>query len=104
MILCSASEPQCSPALLGQPRRGTWKLAPLRLVSKRIFSHRATGFLKRSAHTNDSKILLFVILPVSCVNLWNLPVVNASTDLLNQRHALHKNYTRYGYRCISRSG
>jgi hypothetical protein len=33
----------------------------------------------------------------------NLSVANAETDLLNQRHALHENYTHYGYRSFSRS-
>ena len=37
------------------------------------------------------------------LRFFNLPVANAETDLLNQPHALHKNYTDYGYHCFSRS-
>jgi hypothetical protein len=33
----------------------------------------------------------------------NLPVANDKSELLNLRHATHENYTRYGYRYISRS-
>jgi hypothetical protein len=33
----------------------------------------------------------------------NLPVAKAKPGLLNQRHALHENYTDYGYHCFSRS-
>ena len=48
-------------------------------------------------------ILFFLALRVRCVNLPKLWIVKVETDLLNQRHALHENSTRYGYHCISRS-
>jgi hypothetical protein len=45
----------------------------------------------------------FVIRCARCVSLFNLPVANSKPALLNQRYALHENYTRYGYHCFSRS-
>src|SRR5687767_90949 len=43
MILCSASEPVALLRWPGLTRRGTWKLAPVRFVSKRIFTLQSKG-------------------------------------------------------------
>src|SRR4051812_20402054 len=107
MILCSASEPRLLSCVARPLRRGTWKVAPLRLVSKRnLFALPSPNTRTQKAGqctTRIREILSFVILSVRCVNFPKLWIANDETDLLNQLHELHENYTRYGYRSFSRS-
>jgi hypothetical protein len=70
---------------------------PLRVNG--IFSHKGHNGSQRKIKKFPPSVPLCVL----CESPSKLPVANAETDLLNQRHALHENYTRYGYHCFSRS-